>query len=231
MVLARPGRQLMTNNERTSGGLAQGHAQAPVQASSPIRFYFDFSSPYAYLAATRIDTLCRQHGRDVDWRPVLLGIVFRETGNRPLMEQPVKGDYARHDLGRCARYLGLPFVFPETFPFASVAAARAVYWLKDRNEALAHRLARALFDAAFGSGRDISTVAAVIEIAASAGVERAELARALQEPAVKARLRTEIQSAIAVGVCGAPFFLVDGEPFWGADRLDHVERWLAAGGW
>jgi 2-hydroxychromene-2-carboxylate isomerase len=95
--------------------------------SAPIDFYFDFSSPYGYLAAEQIDALGARHGRDVVWRPILLGVVFQQTGGQPLLNIPLKGGYARHDLARSARLLGLPFKLPDSFPFMSVAACRAYY--------------------------------------------------------------------------------------------------------
>jgi 2-hydroxychromene-2-carboxylate isomerase len=198
---------------------------------APVVFYFDFSSPYSYFAAHKIDDIARLYGREVDWRPMLLGPVFQQSGGKPLLDQPLKGTYSQHDMRRCARALGLPFTFPETFPFPSVAAARAVWWLKGQDEALAHRTATALFDTAFAEGRDIRPAETVVEVAGSEGADTAALSAALQDQAVKDRLRQAVEQAIADGVCGAPFFVVDGEPFWGADRLDHLERWLATGGW
>ena len=91
----------------------------------PIDFYFDFSSPYGYLASRRIDALAAKHGRTVNWRPHLIGAAFKATGSQPLLNIPMKGDYARIDIPRAARMHGVPFVMPERFPFLSVAAARA----------------------------------------------------------------------------------------------------------
>lgn len=203
---------------------------APAE-SPPVLFYFDFSSPYAYLASHRIDAMCALYGRTVDWRPVLLGVVFKQSGGGPLLDQPLKSAYARRDMERCARFMGVPLTFPAPFPFASVAAARAVYWVKDQDEVLAHAVARGVFDATFADARDVESAEVVIEIAAGLGVDGDALRNALGAPAVKQRLRAEVETAIAAGVCGAPYFIADGEPFWGADRLDHLERWLATGGW
>lgn len=197
----------------------------------PIAFYFDFSSPYAYLTAQVVDDLAARHGREAAWKPFLLGALFKVTGQQPLLDMPIKGDYARHDLARSARALGVPFVVPESFPFHSVAAARAFYWLEDRDAAVARSLGKALFDAAFGQGRDISRAETVIEIAADHGVERDALAAALQDQAVKDRLRREVDQAIESGVFGSPILIVDGEAFWGHDHLPDVERWLDSGGW
>ena len=199
--------------------------------AEPIAFYFDFSSPYGYLAAQRIDQIGAKHGRQVAWKPFLLGVTFKKTGLRPLAEVPLKGDYMMHDLPRSARQLGVPFQIPEPFPFMSVAACRAYYWLADRDLSQGKALAMALYHAAFGEGRDISGATAVVEVAAGLGVDREELAAALQDPAVKDRLRVEVESAMARGAFGSPFILVDDEPFWGHDRLDQVDLWLETGGW
>ena len=102
--------------------------------AAPIDFYFDFSSPYGYLASCRIDEVAARHDRKVNWRPFLLGVAFKLTGSGPLTSQGPKGDYALHDFARTARLLGVPFAMPEGFPFASVAAARAFYWLLDQDE-------------------------------------------------------------------------------------------------
>lgn len=199
--------------------------------SEAIRFYFEFSSPYGYLAAQRIDAVVAAHGRSVDWRPFLLGVVFKHTGGEPLLNIPLKGDYARHDLARSARRMGVPFQLPDTFPFMAVAASRVFYWLKDRDPEAAKRLALALYHRAFGEGRDIASREAVAEVAAGQGIDRDAVLAAQQDPAVKARLKQETDDAIAAGVFGSPFFVVDGEPFWGHDRLADVAAWLDAGGW
>lgn len=205
-----------------------GQAEA---SGSPIEFYFDFSSPYGYLAAHKVDSIARLYGRAMNWRPILLGVIFKTTGAQPLLDIPIKGPYTRRDMERTARFLGMPLVFPEVMPFPSIAAARAVYWTQDRDPEKARELCLALYDRAFAEGGDIRDAAAVLDCAAGIGIDRDMLMAALQDPAVKERLKTENEAAMAAGVCGSPFFVVDDEPFWGADRLDHLERWLATGGW
>ncbi len=197
----------------------------------PIEFYFDFSSPYGYLAAQEIDEVGRRHGRKVAWKPFLLGTVFKTTRSEPLLGIPMKGDYAKIDLPRAARLLGVPFTMPPTFPFMSVAACRAYYWQVDRDEETAKALAKAIYAAAFSEGRDVSKPESVVAVAVELGIDGEELAAALKDQAVKDRLRAEVDAAQAKGVFGSPFIIVDGEPFWGHDRLDHVERWLETGGW
>ncbi|MBX6320448.1 MAG: 2-hydroxychromene-2-carboxylate isomerase [Rhodospirillaceae bacterium] len=198
---------------------------------APIDFYFDFSSPYGYLASTQIDALAARHGRTVTWKPILLGAVFKVTGQTPLAGQPLRGPYHLRDFARSARRLGVPFTLPDPFPFASLAAARAFYWLEEEDTGRARALARAVYHAAFGEGRDVRAPEAVAELGAAVGIDRVALRAAMDDPRVKERLRAEADAAIARGVFGSPFIFVDGEPFWGSDRLPQVEEWLASGGW
>ena len=189
---------------------------------SPIEFYFDFASPYAYLAATQIDALAAKHGRAVAWKPVLLGPIMKQIGTRPIRELPVRGPYLEQDAPRFAAYLGVPFTAPAQWPIAALAPARAVWWLADADPVRAHRLARALFDAHWGRGEDIAAPEAVLLIAAGLGVPEAETAAAIQRQEVKDRLRAETDAAATQGVFGVPFFRVDGEGFWGTDRLEQM---------
>jgi 2-hydroxychromene-2-carboxylate isomerase len=199
--------------------------------ANPIDFYFDFSSPYGYFAASKIEDIAARHGRTVTWRPILLGAVFKVTGQQPLPTIPLKGDYAKHDLDRTAKLLNLPFKLPTKFPISTTSPARAFYHLNNRDPALAKRLALALFVAYFADDVDISSPENTADIAAHAGVDRNEMIEALNDPAVKDRLRHEVDAAVALGVFGSPYIVVDGEPFWGSDRLDQVEKWLSTGGW
>ncbi|MBL8697777.1 MAG: 2-hydroxychromene-2-carboxylate isomerase [Alphaproteobacteria bacterium] len=199
--------------------------------AAPIEFFFDFSSPYGFLAANRIDDLAARHGRSVVWRPVLLGAVFKVSGQQPLLEIPLKGDYTKHDLARFARLWGVQIAIPPIFPFSSVAPSRGFYWLEARDQALAVRFAKAAFAAAWQQGRDISKSDVVADIGAALGVAREDFLAGMLEPATKEKLRQEVDAAIKRGVFGSPYIVVDGEGFWGADRLWQVEEWLKRGGW
>jgi len=199
--------------------------------AAPIEFHFDFSSPYGYLAAQKIDTLAAKFGRTVDWRPVLLGVIFKETGMAPLTGVPLKGEYSKRDFARSARFHGIAdFRMPSKFPIPTQAPARIVLWLKARDPALATRVAKALYRAYFVDGIDISNPDAAAAVAASEGADAAAARAAIDDPAVKDQLKGEVDQAIARGVFGSPFVIVDGEPFWGLDRFDQIERWLATGG-
>lgn len=196
-----------------------------------IEFFFDFSSPYAYLAAQEVEALGSRQDVEVVWRPFLLGASFKETGIPPLVQVPWKSDYASLDLAREARRIGVPFVWPKPFPFMSVAAARAFYWLDAQDSGKAKTLALALYHKAFGEGEDIAHAGQVVEVAASQGLDRDAVATALQDPAIKDKLRQATDTAIERKVFGAPFVFVDDQAFWGHDRLPQVEQWLESGGW
>ena len=196
-----------------------------------IDFYFDLSSPYGYLAAERIDELAARHGRGVHWRPYLMGAVYRINGMKPLVDIPLINEYSRLDLARCARQHSIRFVLPVDFPYGAVAGSRAYYWLYDRDPGLARDLAQALMRRYFGQGETVSAPEQVAAVAAGLGVDSAELLVALGTQAVKDRLRAETEAAIGRGVFGSPHFIVDGEPFFGNDRLEQMDQWLARGGW
>jgi 2-hydroxychromene-2-carboxylate isomerase len=200
-------------------------------SKAPVEFYFDFNSPYGYIAAHMIDDIAAKHGRSVDWKPFLLGAVFKVTGAVPLPHVPMKGDYSRHDFARSARFHKVAYNPPEDFPFSPTAASRAVYWAKAQDPARARDMGLALFTAALGEGKNISGPDAVVAIATAAGFDGAALATGLQDPAIKEKLMTETNEAIDRNVFGSPYFIVDGEGFWGCDRLDMVDRWLETGGW
>jgi len=196
-----------------------------------IDFYFDFSSPYGYLAARRVDEVAGRHGRAVIWRPYMLGAAMKLTGARPLVHIPMVSDYALRDLARSARLHGVPFTVPDPFPIAALAPTRLFYWLSDEDPDRARRFARSVFEAYFAEGRDVSDASLCAYLAAGAGADREAALAATRDPALKDRVRRITDEAIARGVFGSPFFFVDDEPFWGHDRLAEVERWLESGGW
>ena len=199
--------------------------------SAAIDFYFDFSSPYGYLMAEKIDAVAARHGRQVNWHPILLGVIFQATGSRPPADGvSSKGTYMLRDFHRSARFLGLPYNPPSRFPLPTQNAARAFYWLDGQDGVLAREFARAVYRAFFVDDRDISAPDTVLDIAEKLGVDRATLAASLQSPEIKARLKSEVDGAIAAGVFGSPHVIIDGEAFFGADRLPQIEQWLATGG-
>jgi len=198
--------------------------------TTPLQFHFDFSSPYGYLAAERIEALAAKHGRGIDWRPMLLGAVFKITGTQPLTFVPLKGDYTRRDLPRTARFHGIEFRMPSKFPIATQAAARIVVWQRGVDAARCAPLVKALYRAFFVADRDISDPDVAADVAAEAGFDRSAVRPAVDDAAIKDALKRDVEAAIAAGVFGSPFVVVDGEPFWGLDRFEQIDRWLATGG-
>ncbi len=196
---------------------------------TPIEFYFDFSSPYAYLASEQIEPLAARHGRTVAWKPTLLGAVFKLSGQKPLTEIPFKGEYSRRDFERSARFAGIAFTLPNPFPISTLAAARALLWLQQADAARAVDFLHHAFRAYFASGRDLSQPTVLAAVLAESGVDAALAMEAIQRPEVKDLLRAAVDESVARGVFGAPYIVVDGEPFWGHDRLPQIERWLARG--
>jgi 2-hydroxychromene-2-carboxylate isomerase len=198
---------------------------------APIDFYFDFSSPYGYLASEKIEAIAAKHGRSVSFKPMLLGVIFKQTGAAPLTNVPLKGDYSKRDFTRSARLLDVPFRMPGKFPISTQVAARIVLWIAQSNVESSRAAVHALYRAYFTQGVDISEPGKAVEVAAQVGVDASAIHAAVESAPVKDFLRRANEEAIAAGVCGSPYIVVDGEPFWGSDRLDQVDRWLATGGW
>ncbi|MFA5664064.1 2-hydroxychromene-2-carboxylate isomerase [Castellaniella sp.] len=193
----------------------------------PLDFYFDFSSPYAYLASTRIEALGQELGRDVVWRPILLGPMFQAMGSGPLVDIPLKGAYAERDFARSAQLFDIPYQRPDPFPIATVGAARATLFLRAQGGNLAAAFAHRVFDAYYVQGQDIRDAAILRAQAQAIGFDPAALEQGMADPAIKAALKQDVADAMGRGVFGSPFVFVDDEPFWGFDRFDHIRRWAA----
>lgn len=199
--------------------------------AEPIEFWFDFSSPYAYFAAIEVEQRLARFGRPIEWRPFLLGAAFQRTGMAPINRTPMRGDYAAHDFRRIAAILGVPFVLREDHPFPSQALARAYYWFRARGRNRAVAFAAAAFAAYYGQGTALRDADAVVTLAATLTGEPDALSAWLAGEEARLVLRQRTSEALDKGVFGSPFFLVDGEPFWGWDRLGMVETWLTRGTW
>ena len=196
----------------------------------PVQFWFDFSSPYSYIASEWIEALAARHGRTVQWHAILLGVTFQAAELRSPVSYPIKREYSLRDFARSARFEGVPFRQPEPFPIPTQNAARVFWWLADtRGMDVAAAWARAGLRAFFTRGVALDDAAALKRLAAESELDADEAERIWSDPAWKERLKRANEAAVAAGVFGAPFFLVDGEPFWGNDRKSQIERWLAQG--
>lgn len=195
----------------------------------PIDFYFDFSSPYSYIASEWIEALAARHGRTVRWHAVLLGVSFQAAELRPPVNHPIKREYVLRDFARSARFEGVPYTQPEAFPIPTQNAARVFWWLHDSDPARAVAWARACLRAYFARGVNLSDVQALKGLASEFGLDAHQAEAVWNDPVWKERLKHANEAAVAAGMFGAPYIVVDGEPFWGNDRKAQIERWLSQG--
>lgn len=203
------------------------------EQGSPIEFWFDFISPFGYLASLRVDELAAKQGRTVLWRPILLGVtVLRIMGLKPIPQTPLKAEYALKEIDRYQRRhghsIGRDLARP---PMAPVPAARAFVALQHLAPVHATSFARAVLHTYWQEGIDMDTAELLQAVGVAAGVPEGVLAEALSTPQAAGWLRASVEEAVARGVFGSPFFMVDGEPFFGVDKLELIEEWLATGGW
>ena len=191
-------------------------------------FFFEIGSPFSYLAATQIEALKARASASVAWRPVVLGAIFKQTGNEPPRGVPAKAGYMLSDLRRWADHYGVPFEWPALFPLNTILAHRALVAVEREQGALsAEALALVLFRAYWVEGQDLSDAQTLCEVIdQQQGLSGEEVVHATQSQEVKDALRAHTDEALNRGVFGAPTFLVGEELFWGNDRLDFVERAL-----
>jgi 2-hydroxychromene-2-carboxylate isomerase len=212
--------------ERALGGTPPARPLGPTRGRE-LAFYFDFSSPFAYLAAAAIEGVAARTGARLVYRPLLLGALFRDIGTPdvPLFTMPEpKRRYYVTDMHRWAAERGAQLRFPSRFPMRTVKALRL---LLAAPEVSWPALVPALFRAYWADDRDLSSEDVLAEVASSVGLDGRALVAAIEDPAIKARLRGATREAEERGLCGVPSFVVDGgEPFWGQDRLELVEEAL-----
>jgi 2-hydroxychromene-2-carboxylate isomerase len=185
-------------------------------------FFYDFTSPYSYLASTRVEELARRTGSTACWRPFLLGGVLKATGNHAPIEVAAKGRHMRVDLERWARRLGVTLRWPETFPVPSILALRCAL-AAERQDRLVP-FSQAVFRAVWVEGRDVGQPGTVAALGDAVGVDGSALVAAA--PELKAALAQQTQEAVDRGAFGAPTFFVGSEMFVGNDRMDFLEEAL-----
>ena len=194
-------------------------------------FFFDYSSPFAYLGAVQVEDTAKRCGATLVYRPMLLGALFKEIGTPmvPLHTFPeAKRTYYGNDLKRWAEYRGVDFRFPSKFPMNTVNALRlTLVVMEDAPDAVPDLVGR-IYRAFWAEDRDISDLDVLGELCSESGTEKKHLER-ITEPSIKSSLREATALAIEAGVCGAPCFRVGEMVFWGQDRLELAERALT--GW
>ena len=192
-----------------------------------MEFFYDFVSPYSYLASTRVEAEARRAGGEVRFRPFLLGGVFKATGNRAPLETPAKLRHMWVDLQRWASRLSIPLVQPVGFPVASILALRAAFEAERLGRLVPY--SHAVFRAYWAEGKDIANPEVLAAAASSAGLDGAAVVAAA--PGYKEALARQTQEAVDRGAFGAPTFFVPApggeEMFVGNDRLDFAREALA----
>lgn len=192
----------------------------------PIRFYFDYLSPYAYIAWTQIHALAGRHERIVEPRPVLFAALLGEHGQKGPAEIPAKRLYVFKDAYRKAHRAGLPPLQPPpTHPFNPLVALRASTIARDAEAQ--RRLIDALYAATWAGGGGVETAEKVAAIASTIGLDGEAIVREAGSDEAKARVRSNTEEAIGAGAFGIPSMVVDGELFWGVDSLPLLDDFLA----
>lgn len=200
--------------------------------SRQIEFFYDVSSPWTYLAFVNVQTLAREEGAEIVWRPFLVGGVFNAVN--PTMYRmrenpvPARDAWTKQDMQAWARLAGVKIVFPpKVFPVNPVKALRGLLWAKGEGKEVA--LATAFFELYWSEDRDISQDDVVAEATKRAGLDPARLAQAITEPGVKEQLKANTDELIARGGFGSPTMFVGDEMFFGNDRLPLVREALRRG--
>jgi 2-hydroxychromene-2-carboxylate isomerase len=191
---------------------------------APVAFYFDFISPYAFIAWTQVHAIAERNGTTVDAIPVLFAGLLDAHGTKGPAEVPAKRSYTFRDAYRKAHRLGLTLRPPPSHPFNPLLALRVASLPFAPAER--RRLIDELYAATWTLGTGVETPAAVAAAAHRAGLDGEALVRAAQEPAAKQLLRDATERAVALGVFGVPTVMVGEEIFWGTDGLEHVETCL-----
>ncbi len=193
-------------------------------SNKTVEFYFDFSSPYSYLAATQLPDLGRRTGAKIEYRPFVLAAVFKATTNDMPAKVPAKGQYMFKDLERWAEFYGVRFKFSSHFPANTIKAMRLVLVADEQGKA--ESVVQGLFRAIWAEDRDLNDPVVLADIAEKAGLDPEAALAAIETQPIKDRLRANTDTAIAKGAFGAPALFVGDELFFGNDRLQFVERAL-----
>jgi len=194
-----------------------------------LEFWYEFASNYSYLSAMRISELAERAGVQVEWRPFLLGPIFKAQGweTSPFNLYPAKGRYMLRDMERLTASRGLPFTMPATFPANGLKAARVA--LIGADEGWVEPFTRAVYAAEFGRGADIADETVLADILSALGLDAMMTMQRAEAAAVKQRLKDQTAQAAARGIFGAPSFIAaDGELFWGDDRLEQAMDWAVS---
>jgi 2-hydroxychromene-2-carboxylate isomerase len=189
-----------------------------------IDFYFDYLSPYAYLAWLRLPEVCTPRKVQIVARPVLFAGLLNYWGHLGPAEIPPKGQHVFKECARFAAMAGIPFRSPRYHPFRPLTALRVS--LAEVAQDRQTDVISAIFTAGWAEGEDLGDAETIGAALQSAGLDGNALLSAAYEPSAKLKLRQETQTAVEAGVFGIPTMLVDGELFWGLDQLPYLAMFL-----
>ena len=194
--------------------------------SKTLEFYFDFGSPTTYLAHKRLQQLREQYDLEIVYKPVLLGGLFKATGNTTPVAVPAKGKYMlESDLPRFAKRYGVPLAFNPHFPINTLNLMRGAI-AAQRLDCLGPYV-DAMYDAVWVAGENMGDPEVIARVLTDNQLDATALLELAQDPEVKAELATNTEEAVERGAFGAPTMYMDGEMYFGQDRLDFVEEALA----
>ena len=189
-----------------------------------VEFYFDLGSPYSYLAYYRLLQMAEQQEIQIVYKPILLGGVFKATGNRSPIEIPVKGVYSILDMQRWAEYYQIPMQMNPHFPMNTLTLMRILTGVQLLSLEKFEQVLKLLFDAMFGTPQNLNEPTVLAEVLEPSGFSVEDIMSMVQSEVVKQKLITETEQAIQRGLFGAPTFFVGDEMYWGQDRLHFVEQ-------
>jgi len=189
-----------------------------------VEFFFDYASTYSYLAHKEIEELAARREAELVFKPMVLGFVFKATGNSMPAAVPAKAAYMVHDVRRWVRHYGLPFHMPSVFPVNTIRALRTGIAALEEGTFLAFH--HAVMQAYWANDQDIGDAEVLAAIATAAGLDGPRLTARAEEGIIKDRLKANTDEAIQRGVFGAPTFFVGEQMFWGNDRLEFVAEAL-----
>ena len=191
-----------------------------------VECYFDLGSPYSYLAYYRLLQMAEQQEIQIVYKPILLGGVFKATGNRSPIEIPVKGAYSILDMQRWAEYYQIPMQMNPHFPMNTLTLMRILTGVQLLHLEKFEQVLKLLFDAMFGTPQNLNEPTVLAEVLKPSGFSVEDIMSMVQSEVVKQKLITETEQAIQRGIFGAPTFFVGDEMYWGQDRLHFVEQAL-----
>ncbi|WP_169054201.1 2-hydroxychromene-2-carboxylate isomerase [Nitratireductor sp. XY-223] len=190
--------------------------------SKTVDFYYDFVSSASYIAYKRLPEMIEKAGGTINWKPMVLGGVFKAVGNSGPANIPAKGKWMFDDLQRiCSRH-GFRFSVNPKFPLNTIMVLRGAVAAEKLGDDVRKKYMDVMFDGAWANDDDLSDPAVVMELMDNAGLPAQEIANMVQDQAIKDELRTNTEAAVERGAFGAPTFFVNGEMHWGQDRLDDV---------